>query len=204
VSFAAQFKIQSIVDMKKILIINGHPNQNSFCNALADAYHKGSELGGHEVELLHLRDLEFTLDLSKWYSLKSELEPDLIKAQQLITWANHIVVIHPVWWGSVPALLKAFFDRALTSGYAFRPRENSHSWDKLLSGKTGHLIYTGDTPTWVYKLFYKAPSVHQVKKIVLEYCGITPVKVTAIAPIRASTEEFRKQWLSKIEEIAKN
>lgn len=192
------------MEKKKVLIINGHPNPNSLCNGLAEAYQKGSKLGGHEVELLNVRDLEFTLDLSKWYSLKSGLEPDLVKAQQLITWANHIVVIHPVWWGSVPALLKAFFDRALTSGYAFKPIANSHKWEKLLSGKTGHLIYTGDTPTWVYKLFYRSPSIHQVKKITLEYCGITPVKVTAIAPVTKSTVEFRKQWLSKIEEIAKS
>lgn len=59
---------------KKILIINGHPNPNSFCNALAGAYQKGGVSGGHEVELLHVRDLDFTLDLSKWYGLKkSEL-----------------------------------------------------------------------------------------------------------------------------------
>jgi putative NADPH-quinone reductase len=193
-----------VVDKKKILIINGHPNQNSFCRALADAYHKGSKSEGHEVQLLHLRDLEFTLDLSKWRSLNTDLEPDLLRTQQLITWANHIVVIHPVWWGSVPALLKGFFDRALTSGFAFKHRENSHLWDKLLSGKTGHIIYTGDTPTWVYKLFYNSPSVKQVKKITLEYCGIKPVKVTAIAPIHNSTAEFRKKWLNKIEAIAKN
>lgn len=192
-----------MINRKKILIINGHPNANSFCNAIAVAYQNGSIAGGHEVELLHVRDLEFTLDLGKWHSLKTELEPDLKKAQQLLTWANHIVVIHPVWWGSVPALLKGFFDRALTSGFAFKHRENSHLWDKLLSGKTGHLIYTGDTPTWVYKLFYKAPSIHQVKKITLEYCGISPVKVTAIAPVRPSTPEFRKKWLAKIEETAR-
>lgn len=110
---------------------------------------------------------------------------------------------HPVWWGSVPALLKGFFDRTLTSGFAFKHRENSHKWDKLLSGKTGHLIYTRDTPDFVYKFLYKAPSVNHVKKITLEYCGIKPVKVTAISPIAKSTEEFRKKWLSKIEEIAK-
>jgi NAD(P)H dehydrogenase (quinone) len=190
--------------MKKILIINGHPKRNSFCQSLADAYQRGSKLGGHEFEVLHLRDLEFNLNLSDGYSLKTELEPDLIKAQQLITWANHVVIIHPVWWGSVPALLKGFFDRTLTSGFAFKHRENSHLWDKLLSGKTGHLIYTGDTPTWVYKLFYKTPSIHQVKKITLEYCGIKSVKVTAIAPVRKSTQKFREQWLSKIEETAKN
>lgn len=185
--------------MKKVLIINGHPNPNSYCNALANAYQKGAKLGGNEAELLNLKDLKFNL-----IDIRAELEPDLINAQKLITWANHIVVIHPVWWGSVPALLKAFFDRALTSGFAFKHRENSHLWDKLLSGKTGHLIYTADTPTWVYRLFYKAPSVHHVKEVTLEYCGIKPVKVTAITPIHKSTAEFRKKWLDKIEEIAKN
>jgi NAD(P)H dehydrogenase (quinone) len=189
------------MDKKKILIINGHPKKDSFCNSLAEVYQKGSKQGGHQVELLNVRDLDFNLNL---VDVRAELEPDLINAQKLITWANHIVVIHPVWWGSVPALLKAFFDRALTSGFAFKHRENSHLWDKLLSGKTGHIIYTGDTPTFIYKFLYAAPSIKQVKKITLEYCGIKPVKVTAIAPIAKSTETFRQQWLYKIEETAKS
>ena len=190
--------------MKKILIINGHPNKESFCLALSEAYKKGSLTKGNEVEILHLKDLNFNLNLTNGFNKNTVLEPDLISAQQKITWANHIVIIHPVWWGSIPALLKGFFDRVLLPGFAFKYRENSPMWDKLLSGKTGHLIYTSDTPIWIYKYIFHAPSVNQVKKRTMEFCGITPVKVTAISPIRKSSQLFREEWLSKIEQIAKN
>lgn len=189
--------------MKKVLIINGHPNDRSFCYALAETYKKGSLSTGNEVELLHLKDLQFDLSLRNGFSKDSELEPDLKIAKKII-WANHIVIIHPVWWGGVPALLKGFFDRILLPGFAFKYKENSPLWDKLLTGKTGHIIYTSDTPTWLYKYVFLSPSVNQVKKRTLQFCGITPVKVTAIAPIRKSSQKFREDWLAKIEELAKH
>ncbi len=189
--------------MKKVLIINGHPNAESFCNALTEAYKKGSWDVGNEVELLNVRELNFNLNLSNGYSRKTELEPDLIEVQQKIKWANHIVIVHPVWWGSVPALLKGFFDRVLLPGFAFKYRENSQLWDKLLSGKTGHVIYTSDTPIWFYKLVFRAPSVNLVKRRVLQFCGVTPVRVTGIGPLRKSTQKFRESWLNTVEQLAK-
>ena len=135
--------------MQNVLIINGHPNADSYCHSLAEAYKKGSISTGNKVELLHLSDLNFNLNLSHGYAKRTELEPDLMYAQKKIQWANHIVIIHPVWWGSVPALLKGFFDRVLLPGFAFKYKENSVMWDKLLTGKTGHVIYTTDTPIWL-------------------------------------------------------
>jgi len=189
--------------MKKVLIINGHPNEHSFCYALAEAYKNGSLYKGNEVELLHLKDLQFDLNLRNGFSKDSELEADLKDVQQTIKWANHIVIIHPVWWGSIPALLKGFFDRVLLPGFAFKYKENSPMWDKLLNGKTGHIIYTCDTPIWFYKYIFSAPSVNQVKKRTMQFCGINPVKVTAIAPIRKSSQKFREDWLAKIEKLAR-
>jgi len=188
--------------MKKVLIINGHPDAGSFCNALAESYKKGSIAAGNEVVLLNIRELNFNINLAAGYREKSEMEKDLLEAQQNITWANHIVVIHPVWWGSVPALLKGFFDRVLLPGFAFKYRENSPMWDKLLKGRTGHVIYTSDTPIFFYKLVFLAPSVNMVKRRVLQFCGITPVSVTGIGPIRKSTPQFREDWLRKIEQVA--
>jgi putative NADPH-quinone reductase len=103
-----------------------------------------------------------------------------------------------VWWGSTPALLKGFFDRVLLPGFAFKYRDKGVLWDKLLSGKSGRIIYTTDTPVWFYNLFYSAPSVNMIKKRVLGFCGISPVKVTGIGPIRLSSPEFRKKWLEKV------
>lgn len=184
--------------MKKVLIINGHPNENSFCSALAQSYAKGAKGAGNQVSVLNVRELKFNPDLSNGFNAEQLLEPDLKKAQEQLTWAEHVVVVHPVWWGSVPALLKGFFDRVLLPGFAFKYKKNSPMWDKLLSGKTGHVIYTSDTPIFIYNWFFGAPSVNMVKKRVLQFCGISSVKVTGIGPIRNSTEPFRSEWLTKV------
>lgn len=187
--------------MKKILILNGHPKKDSFCEALCNAYKSGAQASGNEVVQLNLYDLKFDLSLKNGYSQTGNLEPDIILAQEKIKWAQHLVIVHPVWWGSVPALLKGFFDKALLPGFAFKYRESGMLWDKLLTGKTGRIIYTADTPIWLYNYFFKAPSVNQVKNRTLKFCGIDPVKVTAIAPIRKSKFDFRQKWLKQIEQL---
>jgi putative NADPH-quinone reductase len=190
--------------MKKILIINGHPNKESYCAALTKAYTKGAVAAGNEVVVLNLYELKFNINFEGTYNKESidNLEPDLIFAQEKIKWAQHIVIIHPVWWGSVPALLKGFFDRTLLPGFAFKYKQNSAMWDKLLSGKTASIIYTSDTPPWFYKLFFHAPSVNMVKDRVLGFCGIKTISVTGIGPIRKSTQTFRENWIQKIEKVA--
>lgn len=185
--------------MKKVLVINGHPNPESFCSALVKSYTKGCLSSGNEVVVLNLAELKFDLNLSGGFKSEQVLEDDLKLAQQHILWAQHIVVVHPVWWGSVPALLKGFFDRALLPGFAFKYHQNDPMWDKLLKGRTGHVIYTTDTPPLFYKFIFLSPSVNMVKKRVLQFCGISPVKVTGIGPVRTTDSAFREKWLQKIQ-----
>jgi NAD(P)H dehydrogenase (quinone) len=184
--------------MKKVLIINAHPNKESYNEALAQEYYKGSLASKNEVELISLRDLQFDYNLTGGFHSKTELEPDLKAAQEKITWSQHIVIIHPVWWGTFPAVLKAFFDRVLLPSYAFKYRQNSPLWDKLLANKTAHIIYTSDTPSFIYNWFYGKPSVKILKNRVLGFCGIKTTKVVGIGPIRNSNPEFRQKWMNKI------
>jgi putative NADPH-quinone reductase len=186
---------------KKILIINGHPNDESFNAALAEAYKQGAVSSGGEVRELRLRELHFNLNLEYGYSKRSELEPDLLRAQDLIRWANHLVWIFPVWWGSVPALLKGFLDRTFLPGFAYQKRDNSLILDGLLTGKTARIISTIDQPAWYYRLVYARPTFHAMKKLTLELCGIQPVKTTMIGPIRLSKESFRASWLRRVEQL---
>jgi NAD(P)H dehydrogenase (quinone) len=187
--------------MKKILIINGHPDSESYCWALAAAYKKGAEAAGAEVYELNINNLTFNPNLQFGYRKRTELEPDLILAQEKIKWADHIVMIYPVWWGQVPGLMKGFIDRTFLPGFAFEKRENSVWWDKYLTGKTGRIISTLDTPGWYYWLVYGRPSNIAMKKLVMKFCGISPVGVTTIAPIRFSKDSFREKWLKKVEKL---
>jgi NAD(P)H dehydrogenase (quinone) len=189
--------------MKNILIINAHPDNESFCKALANSYLKGAESSGGNCSLVNLADLKFDLNLNNGYRKRTELEPDLIETQEKITAAQHIVFVYPTWWATYPALLKGFIDRVFLPGFAFKYRENSLLWDKLLKGKSSRLIVCMDTPKWYYSLIMKSPGHHSMKKGILEFCGIKPVAITSLGPIKTSNENKRKQWLNKVEELGR-
>ncbi|PRB00475.1 NADPH:quinone reductase [Chryseobacterium sp. MYb7] len=189
--------------MKKIAIINGHPNKDSFNFGVAEAYRLGAAETGAEVKEIVIRDLNFNPNLQFGYQKRMELEPDLMKAWEIIQWADHLVWVHPVWWGGLPALMKGFIDRLFLPGMAYKYRENSVWWDKLLKGKTAHIMTTLDQPGWYYRLFFGRPSVNQLRKSILEYCGVKPVKLTYIGVIRNSKDEQRTQWLRKVKELGK-
>jgi len=184
--------------MKKILVINGHPNRDSFNFALAEAYRQGAESPGTEIREMVIADLKFNPNLQFGYQRRTDLEPDLLDAWEKIRWADHLVWIHPVWWGGLPAITKGFIDRLFLPGMAFGYRENSVWWDKLLKGKTARIITTFDQPGWYYRLSYGRPSVNQLKKSVLEFCGVKPVKVDYIGIIKTSGEVQRMKWLEKV------
>jgi len=187
--------------MKKILIINGHPDKESFSFGLSEAYKKGAEKSNAEIKEINVRELTFNPNLEFGYRKRTELEPDLLDAQDKIKWADHIVWVYPVWWSSVPAIMKGFLDRILLPGFAFKKRENSLLSDKCLTGKSARIICTMDQPTWFYKLIYRSPSHNAMKKGTLHYIGIKKVRITAIGPIRLSTEEFRAKWLNTVEKL---
>ncbi|WP_426278794.1 NAD(P)H-dependent oxidoreductase [Chryseobacterium sp. S-02] len=184
--------------MKKIVIINGHPNKESFNFGVAEAYKNGALKSGAEVKEIIIADLKFNPNLKFGYQKRMELETDLLEAWEQIQWADHLVWFHPVWWGGLPAITKGFIDRLFLPGMAFKYKENSVWWDKLLKNKTAHIITTLDQPGWYYWLFYGRPSVNQLKKSTLEFCGIKPVKVTYVGIIKTSDEPKRMKWLEKI------
>ena len=188
--------------MKKILIINGHPNKESFNFGIAASYKKGVQQNADaEIKEIVIADLQFNPNLKFGHQKRIELEPDLLETWEKIKWADHLVWVHPVWWGGLPAITKGFIDRLFLPGFAFQPRENSIWWDKLLKGKTAHIITTLDQPSWYYRFAYGRPSVNQLKKTTLEFCGIKPVKVTYIGIVKTSKEDLRKKWLEKVEKL---
>lgn len=188
---------------KKVLIVLGHPDRSSFGAALASAYRDGAVEAGAEVRELFLGDLSFDPILRHGYKQIQALEPDLVTAQESIKWAQHLVWVYPIWWGTMPALLKGFLDRTLLPGFAFKYRESSPWWDKYLSGRSGRIIVTMDSPTLYDRLMYFGGGRRTMKKAVLEFCGVKPVGVTAFGTVRASTPERRATWLESVMKLGK-
>ena len=187
---------------KRILVILGHPASNSFCGALAERYAQSAVRAGHEVRQLFLGAMDFDPVLREGYQQVQPLEADLRRAQADILWAEHLTLVYPIWWGGIPALLKGFFDRVFLPGFAFKYREGKAFPDKLLHGRSAHLLVTMDTPPWYYRWIYRMPGLHQVRKTTLAFCGIEPQRTLTFGPILGSSADQRETWLLQAQAIA--
>ena len=181
----------------RIYLLLSHPDTTSFNGALADAYEAAARAAGHDVRRQNLGEMSFDPILWHGYREIQDLEPDLVTAQENITWCEHWAIIYPIWWGSVPALLKGFFDRALYSGFAYRYHADDPMWDGLLSGRSAQVITTADAPRiWTF-LAYRNSDLGTVKYATLRFCGVKPVKVTRFDRLKDSTPEERQRYIER-------
>lgn len=182
----------------RVLVIVGNPAKDSYCDALSEAYVVGARSAGANVRLTRLRELRFDPVLHEGYRKIQELEPDLKKAQSDILWAQHLVFVYPVWWGAVPALLKGFLDRTFHPGFAYAYHANDPFFEKLLTGRSGHLIATSDAPPEWIRLAYRNCDANMMKRAVLEFCGVSPVGLTRVGRMRGSTPAYRAKWTQRV------
>ncbi|MCA4805777.1 NAD(P)H-dependent oxidoreductase [Myroides odoratimimus] len=188
---------------KKILVINGHPDPESYNQALATAYIEALKETPHtEVKYLALHSLDFNPNLEYGYRKRTELEPDLIKALDDIKWSNHMVWIHPLWWVGLPALMKGFFDRAFLPGITFNHISNTETIG-LLKGRTARIITTGgDLSQEIYTTVFNDSGLLQLKTGILEYCGVEVTDTTFIGLMNNSSLEDRQNWLEEVQHYA--
>ena len=157
---------------KRVLVVLGHPSGDSYCAALVQAYAGAAQAAGHDVRTLHLHQLDFDPILHEGYRRIQPLEPDLLRAQEAITWAEHLCFAYPIWWGGVPALFKGFLDRILLPGFAFAYRDGNPFPARLLKGRSAHQLVSLDTPPWYFRWVYRAPGLNQMERTTLKICGI--------------------------------
>ena len=183
---------------RRILICNLHPASQSLSAALAQAYREGAAAAGHQTRTAALSDMAFDPDFGQsTFRNAPALEPDLTAFRDDLAWAEHVVLVAPMWWGGLPAKAKGLFDRTLLPGYAFDPRNRRLGLPKpLLAGRTGRLILTSDTPGWAFRLMYARALKHQVQRQILAYIGIKPGGFTHFSPVEHATDQIRARWLA--------
>lgn len=189
-----------------ILLINAHTREQSFCTALAESYKEGACNAGHQVQTLNIRDLNLEKYLYHGHELRYTPEGDIVKAQELIDWCDHLAFVYPTWWAGFPALLHLFFEMVFSPGFAFKYQDttgNIVKWDKLLKGKSARLIVTMDSPPWYYRWIIGDPGGKMMKRGILGFSGVGPIASTYIGSIKMSTEKRRIQWLEQAYSIGK-
>lgn len=189
---------------KKIFILLGHPDRSGLCGTLADAYESAARGAGHEVARMNLGEMQFDPILHRGYRAMQELEPDLVRFQELVHWADHFVIAYPVWWVSMPALLKGLFDRAWLPGSAFRyiKTKDGHRtifWHRLFRGKTARIIMTSGTAPWLVR-FLPGNVNAQLKWGILWFAGFS-VRTVWFGPAEDPAHGRRERWLARVRNL---
>jgi putative NADPH-quinone reductase len=177
------------------LVIDGHPHAESLTAALAQRY-----AAGHgDARVLALRDLEFDPHMRFGYRKRMTLEPDLVDAKQALAEAQTIIVATPLWWGSVPALLKGFFDRALLPQQEYRYSKPGLPVG-LLPARHGRLLLLADTP-WYAAPFTGLPAQRQVVRNTMKFCGVRSVRTHRMLGVKNADDAQIARWLARAESL---
>jgi putative NADPH-quinone reductase len=183
-----------------ILILDGHPDpaNERFIHSLATAYHEGAEQGGHQVQTIRIADLEFPLLRSQVDYEKGHPVEAVQRCQSAMDWATHVVILYPLWLGSMPALLKALLEQMLRPGFAFSAAKLGRSPVKFLSFKSARIIVTMGMPALLYRWYYRAHSLRSLQRNVLRFVGFRWIRSTLIGGVAGLDAAKRSAWLEKV------
>jgi putative NADPH-quinone reductase len=184
---------------KRIALIQGHPDPagGHFGHALADAYGRAATEAGHQVKVIDVARLQlpFLRNAREW-EWKPAAE-SIAEAQRTLAWAEHIVILFPLWLGDMPAVLKAFFEQVLRPGFAIGEAAAGRMPKKLLKGRSARIVVTMGMPAFFYRVYYRAHSLKSLKRNILEFCGFAPVRTSVIGMVEGSPEA-REGWLTRL------
>jgi NAD(P)H dehydrogenase (quinone) len=187
--------------MAKIMIVVGHPRADSYCEALGEAYLRGAESGGHQAQLFMLARLKFDAILREGYRREQQLEPDLVAARHVLLASDHLVFVFPLWCGDMPAITKGFIERVLQRDLlAIQASGGKADW-KILKGKSARVIMTMGMPGWFYRWYFGAHALKLLKRNILHFTGVRPVRSSIYGMIEAVSDDKRKEWLREVEAL---
>ena len=189
----------------RILIIQGHPDPlgQHFCHALADSYGGAATAAAHDVRRVDIARLDFPLLRSKREFDTGALPSVLAKAQEDIAWAQHLVLIFPLWLGDMPALVKGFLEQVARPGFAIGVGENGRPGAKLLTGRSARVVVTMGMPAFLYRWYFGAHSIRSLERNILRFAGVAPVRRSLIGFVEAKGGGRHERWLAALAHLGR-
>jgi putative NADPH-quinone reductase len=188
--------------MARIAIVVGHARSGTYCQALGEAYRRGAEAGGHEAKLFLTAGMHFDPVLREGFARVQPLEPDLAAAHDAMLAADHLVLIFPLWVGTLPAIFKGFLERVLQPDLVEPARQGKFA--QLLKGKSARVIVTMGMPAFVYRWWFGAHAAKMLKRSILSFMGARPVRSTIYGSVESVSPERRRRWLADVEAMGRN
>lgn len=154
--------------MKRILIIHAHPESKSFCASLMreairhfeasgkeirvhDLYADGFDPVGGKNDFTGLQNEDFfKYQLEQVHAYENRLfTNDLQKRMDDLEWCDVLVFSYPLWWFSLPAILKGWVDRVFAMGFVYGNGKGVYD-NGVYSEKTAMVLMTTGGPDIAY------------------------------------------------------
>lgn len=188
---------------RRIALIQGHPDPGGghLDHALAGAYARGAGAAGHDLRFVDVARLEFPLLRTQDEFEHGAVPASLRDAQAAIAWAQHLLIVYPLWLGTMPALLKGFLEQVLRPGFVFGA--GATDGVRRLSGRSARIVITMGMPAFAYRWFFRAHSLKSLERNILGLCGIGPVRATLYGGVDKAGERRRATWLAQMEQLGR-
>ncbi|GAB4146051.1 MAG: NAD(P)H-dependent oxidoreductase [Sphingomonadales bacterium] len=188
---------------KRILIIQGHPDTDNqhFCHALADAYGEGAQAGGHACRQAQVAALGLPT-LRNQEEFNAPPPAAVSQCQDDIAWAEHLLIVYPLWLGTMPAVLKGYFEQVFRPGFAFGGQDAKGLMAKRLTGKSARVVITMGMPAFLYRWYFGAHSLKSLERNILHFVGIKPVRESLIGLVESSAAK-RANWLRRMHKLGR-
>jgi putative NADPH-quinone reductase len=186
---------------KHIAIIQGHPDAsgNHLLHALADAYSEGAGAAGHQVRRIEVAKLEFPLLRTQAEFESGSLPPALEQARDDMRWAEHWILLFPLWHGTMPALFKGFLEHIFRPGFAMEYKERSFP-RRLLTGRSARIVVTMGMPVLMYRWYFGAYGLKGLERSILSFAGIKPIR-ESLYGLAFADERKHQRWLDKMRQF---
>jgi NAD(P)H dehydrogenase (quinone) len=185
-----------------ISIILAHPNPGSFNHAIAQAAAEALRGNGHTVRLRDLCAERFDpLMPAAEFAKDAKLDPVVAQHCQEIAAADGIIIVHPNWWGTPPAILKGWVDRVLRPEVAYRFVANDKGEGVpvgLLKARTALVFNTANTPDEREKEVFGDPLELFWKRCVFALCSVAEVRRRTFSVVITSSLQQRAEWLAEV------
>ena len=116
-------------------------------------------------------------DLDLYHGDPSALPDDILREQKRVERADMLVFVFPVYWWSVPALLKGWFDRVLTLNWAYKVADDGRIVGNLRDVPVRLIATGGSDLTGFDKHGYSTAIQTQIIEGVFGFCGLKNVKL---------------------------
>jgi putative NADPH-quinone reductase len=189
----------------RIAIIQGHPSAGGghYGHALADAYARGAAGAGYQLRRIEVAELDFPILRTREDWTGGTPPPAIREAQETIAWAEHLVILYPLWLGTMPALFKAFLEQVFRPDFAAARAVGTTGWRRLLTGRSARIVVTMGMPALVYRWYFGGHSLKSLERNILAFSGIHPNRATLVGRVESMSDRKRQTWLGRLEALGR-